>query len=93
MSRTVDSVQHNIRVMTEPLSQSCRKLYFSILIIKGVDVGGRRSIKKKKAGRSRVRFRLGRWGSSGLTVALRSTQPLTKVSTSNVSWGVKVAGA
>jgi len=37
--------------------------------------------------------RLGRWGPSGLTVALRSTQPLTRISTNNVSWGVKVAGA
>ena len=36
---------------------------------------------------------LGRWGPSGLTVALRSTQPLTKMCTSNVYWGVKVAGA
>ena len=36
---------------------------------------------------------LGHWGPSGRTVALRSTQPLTKMSTSNVSWGVKVAGA
>ena len=31
--------------------------------------------------------------SSGRTMALGSTQPLTEMSTSKVSWGVKAAGA
>ena len=30
---------------------------------------------------------------SGRTMALRSTQPLTEMSTRNISWGVKAAGA
>jgi hypothetical protein len=30
---------------------------------------------------------------SGRTVALGSTQPLTEMSTRNISWGVKAAGA
>jgi hypothetical protein len=30
---------------------------------------------------------------SGRTVALGSTQPLTETNTSNISWGVKAAGA
>jgi hypothetical protein len=30
---------------------------------------------------------------SGRTVALGSTQPLTEMSTRNISWGVKTAGA
>ena len=30
---------------------------------------------------------------SGRTVALELTQPLTEMSTSNISWGVKMAGA
>jgi len=30
---------------------------------------------------------------SDLTVALGSTQPLTEMSTRNISWGVKVTGA
>jgi hypothetical protein len=30
---------------------------------------------------------------SGRTMALGSTQPLTEMSTRNISWGVKVAGA
>ena len=30
---------------------------------------------------------------SGLTMALGSTQPLTEMSTRNISWGVKAAGA
>jgi hypothetical protein len=29
----------------------------------------------------------------GLTVALGLTQPLTKISTRNISWGIKAAGA
>jgi hypothetical protein len=29
----------------------------------------------------------------GRTMALRSTQPLTEMSTRNISWGVKAAGA
>jgi len=33
-----------------------------------------------------------RWP-SGLTMALRSTQPLTEMSTRNNSWGIKAAGA
>ena len=30
---------------------------------------------------------------SGRTLALGSTQPLTEMSTGNISWGVKTAGA
>jgi hypothetical protein len=30
---------------------------------------------------------------SGRTMALESSQPLTEMSTSNISWGVKAAGA
>ena len=30
---------------------------------------------------------------SGCTMALRLTQPLTEMSTRNISWGVKAAGA
>ena len=30
---------------------------------------------------------------AGRTVALGSTQPLTEMSTRNISWGVKAAGA
>jgi hypothetical protein len=30
---------------------------------------------------------------SGRTMALGSTQPLTEMSTSNISWGVKAVGA
>jgi len=30
---------------------------------------------------------------SGRTMALESTQPLTEVSTENISWGVNAAGA
>jgi hypothetical protein len=30
---------------------------------------------------------------SGRTMALGSTQPLTEMSTGNISWGVKAAGA
>ena len=34
-----------------------------------------------------------RWRPSGHTMALGSTQPLTEMSTRNISWEVKVAGA
>jgi hypothetical protein len=37
--------------------------------------------------------RLGHWGPSGRSVALGSTQPLTKMSTRIISWGEKAAGA
>jgi len=37
-------------------------------------------------------FRWCHWNSSGRTMALGSTQFLTEMSTSDVSWGVKVAG-
>jgi len=30
---------------------------------------------------------------SGLTATLKSTEPLIDISTTNISWGVKVAGA
>ena len=33
------------------------------------------------------------YNSSGSTLALWSTQPLTELSTRNISWGVKAAGA
>ena len=37
--------------------------------------------------------RLGHLGLSGRTVALGSTQPLMKMSTRSIFWGVKAAGA
>jgi hypothetical protein len=52
-----------------------------------------------QTGTSRVRFpmvslELIPWHKrSGRTVALGSTQPLTEMSTRNISWGVKAAGA
>jgi len=52
-----------------------------------------------QAGRSRARFPMlsldfFHWHNrSGCTMAQRSTQPLTEMSTRNVSWGVKVASA
>ena len=33
------------------------------------------------------------WHSSDRTIALVSTQPLTEMSVSNISWGVEAAGA
>ena len=51
------------------------------------------------AGRSRVRFPKVSFGifhwhnPSGRTMALGSTQPLTEMSTRNISWGVEAAGA
>jgi hypothetical protein len=51
-----------------------------------------------QAGRSRVRFPMVSLeffidSSFGRTMALGSTQPLTQMSTRNISWGVKAAGA
>ena len=51
-----------------------------------------------QAGRSRVRFPMVSLeffidNPSGRTMALGSTQPLTEMSTRNISWGVKAAGA
>jgi hypothetical protein len=51
-----------------------------------------------QAGRSRVRFPMVSLeffidNPSGRTMALGSTQPLTEMSTRNLSWGVKAAGA
>jgi len=52
-----------------------------------------------QAGRSRVPFAIGSmvalyWhNTSGCIMALRSTQPLTEMSTRNTSYGVKAAGA
>ena len=51
-----------------------------------------------KVGRSRARFPMVSLeffidNRSGRTMALGSTQPLTEMSTRNISWGVKVAGA
>jgi hypothetical protein len=51
-----------------------------------------------KAGRSRVRFPMVSLGffidnPSSRTMALGSTQPVTDISTRNISWGVKAAGA
>ena len=40
----------------------------------------------------RFDFRWCHWNSSGCTMALGSTQPLTEMSNSDVSWRVKVAG-
>ena len=53
---------------------------------------------KLQAGRSRVRFpmvslEIFYWHNpSGRTIVLESTQPLTEMSTRNISWGVKAAG-
>jgi hypothetical protein len=33
------------------------------------------------------------WSKFSLTAALRSTHPLTEMSTKGISWGVKAAGA
>jgi len=33
------------------------------------------------------------WNPSGFTMALGSTQPVTKMSTRNISWGLKVTSA
>jgi len=52
-----------------------------------------------QTGRSRVRFsmvslKIFRWHNpSGRTMALGLTQPLTEMSSRNISWGVKAAGA
>ena len=51
-----------------------------------------------QAGRSRVRFSMVSFeffidNPSGRTMALGSTQPLTEMSTRNISWGVRAAGA
>ena len=53
-----------------------------------------------QAGRSRVRFLMVSLEyfidivlSVALTMALGPTQPLTEMSTRNISWGVKAAGA
>ena len=45
-----------------------------------------------QAGWSRVRFPIGRLNPYGRTMALGSTQPLTKMSTRGISWWVKAAG-
>jgi hypothetical protein len=34
-----------------------------------------------------------RWGPSDRTVAVGSTKPLTEMSTRDIFWGIKVAGA
>jgi hypothetical protein len=44
-----------------------------------------------RAGRSRVRFPM--VALEFVTMALGLTQPLTEMSTRNISWGVKEAGA
>jgi len=52
-----------------------------------------------QAGMSRVPFPMGvvgyfHWHNpSGRTMTLGSTQPLTEMSTRNISWGIKAAGA
>jgi hypothetical protein len=47
-----------------------------------------------QSGRSRVRFGIFHWHNPvGRTMALGSTQPLTEMSTRNISCGVKAAGA
>jgi len=52
-----------------------------------------------QAGKSRFRIPVGVTGifhwynTSGRTMALGFTQPLTEMSTRNISWGVKAAGA
>jgi len=93
MSRTVDTVQHNIRMMTGPLSRSFRELYFSVLIIKGVGgvaVGWGTAL---QAGRSRVRFLTGSLGSFRPHCGAGIDSAFTEVSTRNISWGIKPAGA
>jgi hypothetical protein len=50
-------------------------------LVRGDAVGSRTAL---QAGRSRVRFPM---GSSDRTMALELTQPLTTMSTSNISWG------
>ena len=65
-----------------------------ILFVQGVLGGAVGRGTALKAGRSRVRFRMGSLGYFiDLILVLGSTQPLTEINTRDVSWGVKSAGA
>jgi hypothetical protein len=56
---------------------------------RGVPIGPGTAL---QAGRSRFGI-FHRHNPSGRTMALGSTQPLTEMSTRNISWGVKATGA
>ena len=68
-----------------------KNLLLFVLGVRGGAVGRGTAL---KAGRSRVRFRIGSLGYSvDLILVLGSTQPLTEINTRGISWGVKSAGA
>jgi hypothetical protein len=81
----------------------CLKYFFDLFFYKYLQLGARGGAvgwgTEVQTGRSRVRFPMVsvdffHWHNPvGRTVALGSTQPLTEMSTRNISWGVNAAGA
>ena len=79
------------------------RFFFKLIQLVRTDTGARDGVvgwgTALQVGRSRVRFPMAlleffHWHNpSGCTMDLRSTQPLTEMSTRNVSWGVKAARA
>ena len=75
-----------------------RNILMNLIIVigtRGGAVGGGTAL---QAGRSRVRFPMMpleffTFNSSGRTMALGLTQPLTEMSTRDITWGLKAAGA